>query len=78
MMPTSGTLTHFYVRLNENAANKDKGRYVFTVRKNGKDTDVTVTIVSEEGSQQRPIRSRAPGRKYSEGDTISHRVDSDR
>ena len=44
VVPSGGTLTHFYVRLNASAANKDKGSYVFTVRKNGKPTDVSCVI----------------------------------
>jgi len=43
-MPAAGTLSRFYVRLSSTAFNKDKGAYVFTVRKNGLDTGVACTI----------------------------------
>ena len=75
IMPSAGTLSHFYVRLNENPSSKGTGSYTFTVRKNGVDTAVTCLIgtggVDPLGLTGKDIVNSV---SYVEGDTISIKV----
>jgi hypothetical protein len=47
-MPCAGTLKNFYVR--NRTTQSTGGSLVFTVRKNGADTSITVTFVNADGA----------------------------